>query len=210
MRGVTPMLQPPTLTGSLVRLEPLSTDHVEALAAAAGERSFGYDYTAVPAGLEATAGYVTGLLAAGGRGETVPFAQIRRYDDRAVGVTRFLTLRYDGSRPTPYAVEIGGTWLGASAQRTGLNREAKRLLLTHAFDAWQVGRVDLKTDERNAQSRAGIAGLGARFEGILRSWQPSQVAGEAGLLRNTAMYSITAEEWPGVRERLAARRSHAR
>ena len=90
----------------------------------------------------------------------------------------------------------------APAQRRGFNREAKLLLLTHAFEQWRVGRVDLKTDARNARSRAAIGGIGARLEGVLRSWQPSLVAGEEGRLRDSAIYSIVADEWPGVRHRL--------
>lgn len=206
---MTPILKTPTLTGSLVHLEPLSPAHVEALAEAAREPSPGFGFTTVPSGAAAMAAYVEDLLAAAHRGETVPFAQRRLTNARPVGVTRFLSLRYDGARATPYAVEIGGTWLGASAQRTGLNTEAKLLLLSHAFDTWRVGRVDLKTDERNAQSRRGIEGLGASLEGILRSWQPSQVAGEEGRLRNTAMYSILAEEWPRVQDLLVRRLQRA-
>jgi RimJ/RimL family protein N-acetyltransferase len=105
----------------------------------------------------------------------------------------------------PYAVEIGGTWLAASAQGTGINVDAKLLLLTHAFEHWQVGRVDLKTDARNERSRNAIARIGATFEGVLRSWQPSLVAGEEGRLRDTAMFSIVAGEWPAVRARLDQR-----
>ncbi len=96
-------------------------------------------------------------------------------------------------------MEIGGTWLAASAQRTGINVEAKLLLLAHAFDEWGTARVDLKTDARNAKARAAIEGLGARLDGVLRSWQPSQAPGEADRLRDSAMYSILAAEWPAAR-----------
>lgn len=123
---------------------------------------------------------------------------------RVLGATRFLWLRsYFGSEG-PDAVEIGGTWLGASAQRTGANTDAKLLMLTHAFDGWGVQRLDLKTDARNAQSRAAIERLGARLDGVMRNWQPSYVPGEEGRARDTALYSIIPSEWPAIRQRLQA------
>jgi RimJ/RimL family protein N-acetyltransferase len=112
----------------------------------------------------------------------------------------------------PYAVEIGGTWLAASAQRTGINTEAKLLLLDYAFSVLGVGRVDLKTDARNDRSRNAMARIGGTFEGVLRNWQPSLVPGEEGRLRDSALYSILDTEWPDVHERLlelsVRRRSH--
>ena len=104
-----------------------------------------------------------------------------------------------------YAVEIGWTWLAASAQRTGINAEAKLLLLTHAFDTLRLARVDWKTDARNERSRQAIERLGARFEGVLRGWSPSHAPGEEGRLRDSAMFSVTAAEWPDVKAHLAAR-----
>jgi RimJ/RimL family protein N-acetyltransferase len=105
----------------------------------------------------------------------------------------------------PYAVEIGGTWLAASAQRTGVNVEAKLLLLDQAFERWRVGRVDFKTDARNLRSRTAILALGARFEGVLANWQPSQAPGEEAALRDSALYAILATDWPDVRGALVAR-----
>jgi RimJ/RimL family protein N-acetyltransferase len=99
----------------------------------------------------------------------------------------------------PDSVEIGSTWLAASAQRTRCNTEAKHLLLSHAFDVWDVHRVCLKTDERNAQSRRAIERLGARFEGLRRSDMPAA----AGTVRTSAFYSIVRAEWPEVRRKLA-------
>ena len=101
-------------------------------------------------------------------------------------------------------MEIGGTWLAASAQRTGANTDAKLLMLTHAFDVWDVQRLDLKTDARNARSRAAIERLGAQLDGVMRNWQPSYVPGEGGLPRDTALYSIIPSEWPAIRDRLQA------
>jgi RimJ/RimL family protein N-acetyltransferase len=149
--------------------------------------------------------YIGELLAARAAGETLPFTQVRVRDDRPVSMTRYLLFREATEMPAPYAVEIGGTWLAASAQRSGINVEAKLLLLAHAFEAWDMARVDFKTDARNARSRAAIEALGARFEGVLRNWQPSHVPGEEGRLRDSAMYSITADDWPEVRRHLAER-----
>jgi RimJ/RimL family protein N-acetyltransferase len=181
-----------------VRLEPLAESHIDGLArAASGDRST-FGWTPVPNGLEGTTEYVRAILELQRNDETLPFAQVRQADNEPVGVTRYLTLR-------PYAVEIGGTWLGASAQRTAINTEAKLLLLTNAFETWQLGRVDFKTDARNERSRNAIARLGATFEGVLYNWQESHVAGEEGKLRNSAMFSITDEQWPAVRAGLEAK-----
>ena len=181
-----------------MRLEPLAESHIDGLArAASGDRST-FGWTPVPHGLEGTTEYVRAILELQRNDETLPFAQVRQADNEPVGVTRYLTLR-------PYAVEIGGTWLGASAQRTPINTEAKLLLLTNAFETWQLGRVDFKTDARNERSRNAIARLGATFEGVLYNWQESHVAGEEGKLRNSAMFSITDEQWPAVRAGLEAK-----
>jgi RimJ/RimL family protein N-acetyltransferase len=196
---------PPRLVGRGVRLEPLGEEHVDGLAAAAGEDRATYGYTTVPHGRDAMLEAVRVLVAARAAGEDLPFAQVRLADERIVGATRFLSPRRRPGEPRPYAVEIGGTWLAASVQRSGINTEAKLLLLAHAFESWRVERVEFRTDARNGRSRAAILGLGASFEGILRSWQPSQVAGEEDLLRHTAVYSIVAPEWTSVRRALAER-----
>jgi N-acetyltransferase len=188
-----------TLVGERVRLEPLRVEHVADLddASEADRSTFGF--TSVPPPGEAMLRYVRDLIAARDAGEVVPFAQVDTAVGRAVGSTRFLSLRRRPGASVPYAVEIGGTWLATSAQGTGINREAKLLLLTHAFEVWAVGRVDFKTDARNARSRAAIAALGATFEAVLRNWQESHVEGEADLLRDSAMYSIVDSDWPSVR-----------
>jgi RimJ/RimL family protein N-acetyltransferase len=202
---MVPLPDPPTLTGRLVRLEPLRPEHAADLAAAGAEDRAAYGFTTVPLGADAAVAYVETRLEAAAAGDGMPFAQVRRTDGRAVGTTAFLAFRRRPGGREPYAVEIGGTWLAASAQRTGLNVEAKLLLLAHAFDVWGSGRVDLKTDARNARARAAIEALGARLDGVLRSWQPSQAPGEDDRLRDSAMYSIVAAEWPEVRVRLEAR-----
>ena len=190
------------LVGRLVRLEPLGAGHADGLAAAAMGDRRSFAFTAVPNGPDETASYLTNILAAQARGETIPFAQVRMRDGQPVGVTRFLEFRCRPGELMPYAVEIGGTWLAAAAQGSGINIEAKKLLLGHAFDSWRVGRVDLKTDARNARSRAAIMALGATFEGVLRCWQPSLVEGEETGLRDSAMFSIIHSEWDAVRRTL--------
>jgi N-acetyltransferase len=194
-----------TLTGRHVRLEPMGPQHVDGLVAAATEDRATYGLTLVPGDRDAMAGYVANLVAMRERGEDVPFVTCDAATGRVVGSTSFLTLRWYFDRAVPDAVEIGRTWLAASAQRTAVNSEAKLLMLTHAFETWNVVRVDLKTDERNARSRAAIERLGARLDGIVRNWQPSFVPGEEGRPRNSAMYSIVPEEWPGLKQRLVQR-----
>ena len=100
---------------------------------------------------------------------------------------------------------IGFTWLSASAQGTGINAEAKLLLMRHAFCGLGVERVDFATDARNARSRRALEALGATFEGVLRNWSVSWAPGEEGQLRDSAMYSVIAAEWDLVRTRLTGR-----
>ncbi len=196
-----PRVAPCVLAGSLVRLEPLSARHVPGLMRAAEEDRSAYAWTAVPRAGE-VAGYVAARLAMAGM---TPFAQVRLSDEAVVGCTTYHKPRAWPQREELFAVEIGGTWLAASAQRTGINAESKLLLLTHAFETLRVERVEWTTDARNQRSRQAIAGLGARFEGVLRNWSPSHAPGEEGRLRDSAMFSVTAAEWPDVKTHLAAR-----
>ena len=198
-------LEPFTLTGSHVRLEPLSPRHAPQLADAATDRS-SYGFTWVPEGTTGMERYIEGLLADAGRDAAVPFAQVRVADDRAVGCTRFMNVMWWSSRTTPAEVEVGGTWLSADAQRTPINTEAKLLLLSHAFEEWGVFRVAICTDALNERSRAAIERLGATFEGVLRQHRASMGhEGSPGMPRDTAAYSIIADEWPAIRERLQSR-----
>jgi RimJ/RimL family protein N-acetyltransferase len=195
----------PTLAGKLVRLEPLGRRHADDLVAAAAEDRSAFGLAEVPDGPASVDEYIGVRLDWAATGERVPFAQVRVTDGRAVGCTLFANLRRRAPDDDPYAVEIGSTWLGASAQRSGINVEAKLLLLGHAFETWHVDRVDIKTDARNERVRAAILALGAQFEGVLRRWQPSQVVGEEDRLRDSAMYSIVDAEWPKARDHLHAR-----
>ncbi|MFJ8659374.1 GNAT family N-acetyltransferase [Streptomyces sp. NPDC093795] len=191
----------PVLEGSLVRLEPLTHRHAEDLAAAAEEERSSYGFTWVPTAAE-IGRYIDEQLGRAAAGRLVPYAQVSLRTGRAVGATAFWDPRPWPGEDRLFAVEVGFTWLAASAQGTGVNTETKYLLFRHAFEEWRVSRVDLKTDARNERSRAAIASTGARFEGVLRNWSKSWAPGEDGRLRDSAMFSITAEEWPECRKLL--------
>jgi N-acetyltransferase len=194
----------PVLTGATVTLRPLSMADAGALAAAAAESRQHYTYTRVPDGVEEAESYIAAALRERQSGQRMPFVTVWR--DRVVGCTSYLDLqqwRWPAGSPlqrtdSPDALEIGATWLSASAQRTRCNTEAKYLMLTHAFDGWLVHRVALKTDERNVRSREAIERLGARLDGVRRADMP----GQDGSVRNSAYYSIVRAEWPVVRAKL--------
>ena len=199
---------PLVLRGALVELRPATIDDARAVAlAASGDRS-SFGFTTVPHDLVSARRYLEALIEERDAGTSYSMVICDLRNSTIVGMTRFLTIRWWYGRDSPDAVEVGGTWLSASVQRTGVNTDAKQLLLAHAFDEWGVARVDLKSDARNVRSRAAILRVGATYEGILRAWQPSQVVGEETLPRETAMYSILLEEWPEVRRRLEALAHH--
>jgi N-acetyltransferase len=198
-----------TLTGTLIHLEPLAVHHAGQLLAAATEAGARYEFTSVPTDAEATASYIRSALGEQASGTALAFAIVDLSRQRVVGSTRFLDLTYWTHCPTPKglqpgrgrppsAVEIGGTWLAPSAQRTGINTEAKLLMLTHAFEVWKVHRVTLKTDARNTRSRTAIERIGASYEGTRRAHMPAL----DGTIRDTAYYSILAAEWPTIGQRL--------
>ncbi len=196
------------LTGRHIVLEPLRSDHAAALAEAAAEARETYAWAPVPRTLQDAEVFVASRLALRDAGTWFSYATRRLSDNTVVGSTSFLNIeRWDwpSSTENPDSVEIGSTWLAASAQRSVVNTEAKFLMLQHAFDTWGVQRVQIKTDARNIRSRAAIERLGATLEGVLRNYQAAQ--GDIGLggVRDTAMYSITRTEWPEVRASLRAR-----
>jgi RimJ/RimL family protein N-acetyltransferase len=205
------VLTPFVLEGAHTRLEPLAATHAPELAAAAAGNRAAYAYTRVPDGPAETARYVDDALAEQAGGRVLPWAVRRLSDGRVVGSTRFMDMEVFGSAGQPAAapeddrppsvLEIGSTWYGAAARRTAVNTDVKLTLLTHAFDVWRVLRVTLKTDARNAASRAAILRIGARFEGIRRA----HLVASDGAVRDTAYFSITAPEWPEVREGLRRR-----
>ncbi|GAA1584780.1 GNAT family protein [Kribbella sancticallisti] len=197
-------LEGPVLEGELVRLEPLDHRHAAELAEAAEADRSSYDLTWVPSADE-VGDYIDAQLGRAATGKLAPYAQISQQSGRAIGATSYWDPRMwpDGERLC--AIEIGFTWLASFAQGTGVNAEAKYLLFRHAFETWEVARVDLKTDARNARSRAAIESVGARFEGVLRNWSNSWAPGEKGLLRDSAIFSVVATEWPETRAQLEKR-----
>ncbi|MFF4210941.1 GNAT family N-acetyltransferase [Streptomyces sp. NPDC001796] len=197
-------LEGPVLEGTLVRLEPLEHRHAADLAVAAEEDRDTYAFTWVPRADEVGA-YIDAQLGRAAAGRLAPYAQISLATGRAVGATAYWDPRSWRTEDRLDAIEVGVTWLARSAQGTGVNAESKLLLFRHAFEEWGVARVDLKTDARNDRSRAAIQSAGARFEGVLRNWSRSWSPGEEGRLRDSAIYSITAEEWPECRSLLEAR-----
>lgn len=203
--GMSFRLEGPALEGALVRLEPLERRHAADLAVAAEEDRSAYHFTWVPCATEVEA-YIEAQLARAADGKLAPYAQVDRASGRAVGATAYWDPRlWPTGNGQLCAIEVGFTWLAASAQGTGINSEGKYLLFRHAFEKWGVQRVDLKTDARNLRSRAAIEAAGARFEGVLRNWSRSWAPGEDGLLRDSAIFSVTAQDWPQCRARLIER-----
>jgi RimJ/RimL family protein N-acetyltransferase len=199
------LAEPVVLTGRFVRLEPVALAHVPALAAAAAEDRTTFGWTPVPDGEAAFRENVEQVLAERDAGRRLAFATFRLDgigDGRVVGSTSYLDpQRWPGGGGRLDGIEIGATWLAASAQRTVVNSEAKLLMLAHAFDVYGVHRVVLNTDARNERSRAAIARIGATFEGVLHSFR----YGVEGTPRDTATFAIAARDWPDVRARLEAR-----
>jgi RimJ/RimL family protein N-acetyltransferase len=200
---------PAELPGRLVRLVALGPEHEEPLLRAANEDpAEAFPFTTVPRDPAAVRRWLEEALASAAAGQAVPFATLSAADGRLLGSTRFGNLERwawpDPAERRPAgldAVEIGWTWLCRGAQRSGANTEAKLLMLRHAFEAWRVRRVTLKTDARNARSRAAIARLGASLDGLLRCHLPASDGGP----RDSAVFSILEAEWPGVRARLEQR-----
>jgi RimJ/RimL family protein N-acetyltransferase len=187
----------PLLTGDRVRLEPLSQSHAADLAvAAAGDdlwrRAW---YTSIPAP-DAVAAEIDRRLGLQRAGLMAPWAIVEAATGTAVGMTTFMNLDEPNRR-----LEIGSTWMAASAHGTGINSAAKLLLLTRAFDGLDCIAVEFRTHLRNEQSRAAIARLGATQDGILRNHQ----LWRDGSIRDTVVFSILDSEWPDVRARLRLR-----
>jgi RimJ/RimL family protein N-acetyltransferase len=196
-----PFLEPVTLTGDLVVLEPLRAEHHDALVAAAADGElWTLWYTSVPTP-EGMAAEVERRLALAGAGSMLPFTVRRRDTGAVVGMTTYMD-----PDPVNRRLEIGSTWTARSAQRTGVNAESKLLLLTRAFEDLECIAVEFRTHWMNQQSRTAIARLGAKQDGVLRSHR----VGPDGALRDTVVFSIIAAEWPAVRAELRRRLAVAR
>ena len=208
------MREPFTLEGRFVRLEPLTEAHIPALVEAAALDRSTYQWTYTPDGVEQMTDYVRDALVKVASQAHVAFATVRRGagpggSDLVVGATRFCELAFWQWPPgashqrhgVPDVVDIGYTWLAGPAQRTHVNTEAKLLMMTHAFEVWEVHRVALQTDVRNTRSRAAIERIGGQLDGIMRADRP----GSDDTVRTSARFSIVAAEWPDVKARLTAR-----
>jgi RimJ/RimL family protein N-acetyltransferase len=190
-RNLLPMVvEPVTLEGQFIRLEPLSLEHHAQLCAVGlDEELWRWIPHAVGTSDEMRADIETALewQAAG---TALPFATIARATGRAIGSTRFGNIDRKNRH-----VEIGWTWLGKKWQRTAANTEAKYLMLRHAFDTWRCLRVEFKTDSLNERSRAALLRIGAKEEGIFRN----HVITWTGRIRHSVYYSIVDSEWADVR-----------
>ncbi|MFJ9808504.1 GNAT family N-acetyltransferase [Streptomyces sp. NPDC101158] len=202
---------PVVLTGRTVRLEPLAMRHAEGIAWAGAMDRAAYAYTSVPHGLDASCDYIARALAEQAQGRVLPFALVDPHTGRVLGSTRFLELDYwrgpvvwppvtgvpygDPLTSVPDAAEIGNTWISGEARGTGVNTEAKYLMLRHAFESWGVRRITMRADARNTRSRVAIERLGATCEGVRRAHS----RGLDGIVRDTAFYSVLDEEWSAVR-----------
>lgn len=205
-------LESPVLQGKYVCLEPLELRHADGLAAASSSADPSlYQWSPVPQTKDEATSYIKTALAWRDAGTAVSFATVRLADGQVIGSTRFFQIENwawpqghaQNGRTTPDACEIGYTWLAQSAVRTPANTEAKFLMLAYAFETWKVFRVCLHTDVRNARSRAAIERIGGKFEGVLRA---HRMAADF-IPRDSARYSIIAEEWPQVKQRLIERMS---
>ena len=195
MRVSASTWEAPVLEGRNVRLEPLERRHGDGLWEASRDaRTWTWLSIAQPATREQLDAFVDAALAASDAGTEIPLVTIG--GEGVVGSTRFLALR-----PEHGSVEIGWTWLHPSVWGTGANVEAKLLMLRHAFETWGCRRVELKTDALNARSRGAMEAMGASFEGVHRH----HMLVRGGENRDSAWYSVTDDDWPGVRDGLVAR-----
>lgn len=193
MAALAPALEPVTLEGSFVRLEPMTTGHHAGLTAIGLDPNIWQRAIAPIRTPEEMRSYMDAALQLQREGTALPFATVERSSGTVVGSTRFGN--YDRAN---CRIEIGWTWLAPAWQQTVTNTEAKYLMLTHAFERLGCVRVELKTDVLNSQSRNAILRIGAKEEGILRKHTLTWT----GRYRDTIYYSILDDEWPQVRARL--------
>lgn len=196
MTPVELIIEPVTLEGRHVRLEPLShAHHADLTAVGLDPELWRWIPTPVRTPEEMNA-YIETALQEQERRVSLPFAIIEKAEGRAIGSTR-----YGNIDRTHHRVEIGWTWVASAWQRSGVNTEAKYLLLRHAFETLGCMRVELKTDSLNERSRAAILRIGAREEGTFRN----HMITSSGRVRHTVYFSIIDSEWPDVKARLQSR-----
>jgi RimJ/RimL family protein N-acetyltransferase len=186
----------PVLIGKTVELRPLQREHApDLLRAAADGELWNMKLTVVP-GPDTIEQYIAKALEGRDAGTVMPFVIVMRDSGRAVGSTRFWKIDRVNRK-----LEIGHTWLGESMQRSGVNTEAKFLLLAHAFEVMRSVRVQFTTDELNEKSRTAILRIGAKQEGIVRH---ERIMPD-GRARNSVRFSIIDSEWPDVKAMLLAK-----
>ncbi len=201
-----------SLHGRFVHLIPMGPEHVDDLLEVATVDRSTFTLTPIPWDRASMVANVDHAVAKREAGEQCPFVTVSLDQGRVVGATRFYDLApwdwsslFPGSevhqRRDPDVASIGYTWLHPSAQRSPVNTEAKLLMMTHAFDVWGVRAVRLQTDARNARSRAAIERLGCVLDGVIRADRPAA----DGTVRDSAIVSMLAGEWPGHRQRLVER-----
>jgi RimJ/RimL family protein N-acetyltransferase len=186
-------IEPVTLEGEHVRLEPLTLGHFNGLCEIGLDEELWHWIPASVRTPDDLRAYIGKALQEKDAGNALPFATMHRESERTVGCTRYGSIDRMHRR-----VEIGWTWIGRDWQRTAVNTEAKYLMLRHAFERLGCIRVELKTDSLNERSRNAILRLGAKEEGILRN----HMITDSGRLRHTVYYSILDSEWPAVKARL--------
>jgi RimJ/RimL family protein N-acetyltransferase len=189
-------LTPVVLDGPTIRLEPLETGHLDGLADIAFDPDLWHLTTLRVHTRDDLERYVAQALADQRAGTALPFVTMLTATGRIVGSTRF-----GNAAPAHRRVEIGWTWVARPWQRSGANREAKYLMLRHAFETWKCLRVEFKTSAINERSRTALGRLGAVEEGVLRH----HMINEDGSMRDSVFFSILAGEWPAVRRKLEAR-----
>jgi RimJ/RimL family protein N-acetyltransferase len=186
-------IDPVILAGDRVRLEPLGLEHVVGLAEVALDPLLWQWTLARPTDEAGIRAWVTSALAGREAGTELPFVTLDASTGRPIGSTRYMNIVLEHRR-----LEIGWTWVARDWQRTGANREAKLLMLRHAFETLGCRRVEFKTDSLNEPSRTALLGIGAQFEGIFRN----HMVMPGGRMRHSAYYSVIDDEWPAVRDRL--------
>jgi len=186
-------VQPVTLQGRIVRLEPLSEAHLAGLAEVAFDPSIWRWTTSQPHDLASLREWLEAALVGRAAGTEEPFATVEQASGRPIGSTRFMSIVPEHRR-----LEIGWTWVAPAWQRSGANREAKLLQMRHAFEVLGANRVEFKTDSLNEKANPALLAVGATFEGTFRN----HMIMPGGRLRHSNYYSVTAEEWPRVREAL--------